>query len=227
MSGVTDCYQPIERELKLTRRCLEVLADFRNPVGLVTKNHLITRDVDVLQQLAAHQAVTVCISVTTLERRFGAQNGAARRAPHKRLKAIESFSASEIFQWVFWFARCAGADRPRNPALLQAASNSGACFAGYNVIQLPYAVKDLFDDWLRYTFQSDATKSSAKFAQVRGGKLYDADFGQRMTGQGVIAEQVQSLFRIARRKAGIPERGPRLSLAGFRRPTAGQLELFD
>lgn len=113
------------------------------------------------------------------------------------------------------------------PALLQAAANSGACFAGYNMIQLPYAVKDLFEEWLQVNFPQRRDKVISKICAVRGGKLYDADFGQRMTGQGVIAEQISSLFRIARRKAGIPECGPRLSVAAFRRPTPGQLELFD
>ncbi|HEY0075238.1 MAG TPA: PA0069 family radical SAM protein [Abditibacteriaceae bacterium] len=227
MSGVTDCYQPIERDLKLTRRCLEVLADFRNPVGIVTKSYLITRDVDVLQQLAAYQAVTVCISVTTLSREVARKMEPRASAPHKRLKAIETLSKAGIPVGVLVCPVVPGLTDHEIPALLQAASNSGACFAGYNMIQLPYAVKDLFDDWLQIHFSERRDKVLSKICAIRGGKLYDADFGQRMTGQGVIAEQISSLFRIGRRKAGIPERGPRLSAAAFRRPTRGQLELFD
>ena len=227
MSGVTDCYQPIERELCLTRRCLEVLADFRNPVGIVTKNHLITRDVDILQKLAAHQAVSVCISVTTLDKDLARKMEPRASAPHKRLAAIETLSKAGIPVGVLVCPVIPGLTDHEIPALLQAAAKAGVCFAGYNMIQLPYAVKDLFDEWLQAHFPQRRDKVISKICQARGGKLYDADFGQRMTGQGVIAEQVQSLFRIARRKAGIPERGPRLSLAGFRRPVEGQLELFD
>lgn len=227
MSGVTDCYQPIERKLKLTRGCLEVLAEFRNPVGLVTKNHLITRDVDVLQQLARFNAVTACISVTTLNREVARKMEPRASAPHKRLKAIETLAQANIPVGVLVCPVVPGLTDHEIPALLQAASNSGACFAGYNVIQLPYAVKDLFDEWLHLHFPERRDKVISKICALRGGKLYDADFGQRMIGQGVIAEQIASLFRIARRKAGIPERGPKLSTASFRRPMPGQLELFD
>ncbi len=227
MSGATDCYQPIERELCLTRRCLEVLADFRNPVGLVTKNHLITRDVDVLQKLAAHQAVSVCISVTTLDKDLARKMEPRASAPHKRLEAIETLSKAGIPVGILVCPVIPGLTDHEIPALLQAAAKAGACFAGYNMIQLPYAVKELFDEWLQAHFPQRRDKVISKICQVRGGKLYDADFGQRMTGQGVIAEQVQSLFRIARRKAGIPERGPRLCTGSFRRPVEGQLELFD
>ncbi len=227
MSGVTDCYQPIERELCLTRRCLEILADFRNPVGIVTKNHLITRDVDVLQKLAASQAISVCISVTTLDKDLANKMEPRASAPHKRLEAIETLARAGIPVGVLVCPVIPGLTDHEIPAILQAVAQAGACFAGYNMIQLPYAVKDLFDEWLQAHFPERRDKVISKICAVRGGKLYDADFGQRMTGQGVIAEQVRSLFRIARRKAGIPEQGPRLSSANFRRPIAGQLELFD
>ena len=227
LSGVTDCYQPIERELCLTRRCLEVLADFRNPVGIVTKNHLVTRDADILQQLAAHRAISVCISLTTLDKDLACKMEPRASAPHKRLQAIETLAQAGIPVGVLICPVIPGLTDHEIPALLQATAKAGACFAGYNMIQLPYAVKDLFDDWLQEHFPQRRDKVISKICQVRGGKLYDADFGQRMTGQGVIAAQVQSLFRIARRKAGIPERGPRLSSAAFRRPVEGQLQLFD
>lgn len=227
LSGATDCYQPIEREFCLTRRCLEVLADFRNPVGIVTKNHLITRDVDILQQLAAHQAVSVCISVTTLDKELARKMEPRASAPHRRLAAIETLAKAGIPVGVLVCPVIPGLTDHEIPALLQAVAKAGACFAGYNMIQLPHAVKDLFDEWLQTHFPERRDKVIRKICEVRGGKLYDADFGQRMTGRGVIAEQVQLLFRIARRKSGIPERGPRLSTAAFRRPTAGQLELFD
>ena len=227
MSGVTDCYQPVERELKLTRRCLEVLSDFRNPVGVVTKNYLITRDLDVLQELARYEAVTVCISLTTLDREVARKMEPRASAPHKRLAAIETLSKAGVPVGVLVCPVVPGLTDHEIPALLQAAGNAGACFAGYNMIQLPYAVKDLFDAWLQEHFPQRRDKVISKICSVRGGKLYDADFGQRMTGQGVIAEQIHSLFRIARRKVGIPERGPRLSAVSFRRPMPGQLELFD
>jgi DNA repair photolyase len=225
VSGVTDCYQPIERELCLTRRCLEVFADFRNPIGVVTKNHLITRDIDVLQKLAKFHAVSVCISVTTLDKNLARQMEPRASAPHRRLDAIRELKAAGVPVGVLVCPIIPGLTDHEIPSVLQAAAEAGASFAGYNVIALPYAVKEIFEAWLSEHFPERHDKVLSKICQIRGGKLYDADFGQRMTGQGTVADGIKTLFRIARRKAGIPERGPRLSTDFFRRPTPGQLEL--
>ena len=227
MSGVTDCYQPLERHFELTRRCLEVLADFRNPVVVITKNHLVTRDIDVLKRLADYKAVSVCISLTTLDAKLARQMEPRASIPARRLAAIGKLSAAGIPVGTLVCPVIPGLTDHEIPAILEAAARAGAQFAGYNLVQLPYANKDLFMEWVETNFPEKAAKVESKIRQMRGGKLYDADFGQRMMGTGPFAAQIGGLFKIARRKAGIPSRGPRLCAESFRCPVGGQLELFD
>jgi DNA repair photolyase len=227
MSGVTDCYQPIERHFKLTRQCLEVFADFRNPVGIVTKNYLVTRDIDILKQLAKYDAVTVCISITTLNPELARKMEPRASTPTRRLKAIQTLAEAGIPVGVLVCPIIPGLTDHEMPSILQAAREAGALFAGYNMVQLPYANKELFEAWLGDNYPEKHAKVVSKIKQVRGGKLYDADFGQRMTGQGPFADQIGGLFKIAKRKAGFPPRGPRMSSEHFRRPVEGQLELFE
>jgi DNA repair photolyase len=227
MSGVTDCYQPLERRFELSRRCLEVFLDFRNPVVAITKNHLITRDMDLLQQLAAFNAVSVCISLTTLVAELARKMEPRASIPSRRLAAVEQLSQAGVPVGVLVCPIIPGLTDHEIPAILNAAAKAGAAFAGYNMIALPYANKELFETWLTENYPARAEKVLSKIRQVRGGKLYDADFGQRMTGSGLIAEQINSFFKIAKRKSGIPQRGPKLSVDNFRVPTPGQYSLFD
>ena len=147
--------------------------------------------------------------------------------PLRRLDALEKLNAAGIPAGVLVCPVIPGLTDTEIPAILEAAAHAGAKFAGYNLLQLPYANKELFMEWLDANFPEKAAKVESKVRQMRGGKLYDADFGQRMTGTGPFAQQIGGLFKIARRKAGIPTRGPQLSTASFRRPIEGQLELFD
>lgn len=225
MSGVTDCYQPVERKLKLTRRCLEVLAEFRNPVGIVTKNQLVTRDIDILSELAKHNAVAVFISLTTLNTELRGIMEPRTSPPAARLKAIRQLAEAGVPVGVLLAPTIPGLTDSEVPALLQAAADAGARFASYVVLRLPHAVAPLFERWLEAHFPDRKEKVLNRLRSMRGGKLYDSKFGERMSGSGIFADQIDQLFEVTRRRLGLLERGPSLSITSFRRSSPDQLEL--
>jgi DNA repair photolyase len=225
MSGVTDCYQPVERRLKLTRGCLEVLAEFRNPVGIVTKNQLVTRDIDLLGELARHKAAVVFVSLTTLDPELRKVMEPRTAPPAARLATMEALSAAGIPTGVLVAPVIPGLNDHEIPGLLSAAAKAGAKFAGYVTLRLPYAVAPLFEDWLTRHFPDRKEKVLNHVRSIRDGKLNDARFGSRMEGQGPYAEQIAKMFEVARRRAGLSERGSELSVAAFRRPQGAQLAL--
>ena len=230
MSGVTDCYQPVERRLKLTRGCLEVFAEFRNPVAIVTKNHLVTRDVDILKDLAQYNAAGVCVSVTTLDPELARVMEPRTSKPADRLEAIETLTKAGVPAGVMVGPVIPGLTDHETMAIVAAAANAGARFAGYIVMRLPYAVKDLFVTWLEEHYPARKKKVLSHILDIRGGKLNDPRFKSRMKGEGVFAEQIRGMFTLACRKAGIIGRSPGLSVAAFRRPPDAanpQLSLFD
>src|SRR5262245_13472005 len=226
MSGVTDCYQPVERRLMLTRGCLEVLAEFRNPVGIVTKNFLVTRDIDFLSELARHNAVRVCVSVTTLDTELRKIMEPRTSPPAARLEAIRRLSQAGIPVTVLMAPIIPGLTDHEIPAVLEAAANAGAKSAGHVTLRLPHAVAPLFEKWLETHFPDRKEKVLNRLRAMRGGKLYDSKFGQRMRGDGIFADQIDQLFDVARRKVGIAERDGELSVDAFRRPGGAQMELF-
>jgi DNA repair photolyase len=226
LSGVTDPYQPIERALKLTRSCLEVLAEFRNPVLIVTKNQLVARDRDLLGDLARRDAAGVCISVTTLD-------GALQRAmepraspPERRLEAIRALAEAGVPVGVLVAPVIPGLTDHEMPAILDAAARCGARFAGYVPLRLPYAVKDLFEYWLCDHFPDRKEKILGRIRSLRGGRLNDPDFGSRLRGGGIFAEEIRALFTLGRRRSGLRERSIELSTKAFRRPGGSQLALW-
>ena len=225
MSGVTDPYQPVERKLKLTRRCLEVLARFRNPVAIITKNHLVTRDADILRELAANDAAAVNISVTSLDPKLQRVLEPRTSAPGSRLDAIAHLHAEGIPVGVMVAPIIPGLTDHEVPAILKACARAGAQFAGYTVVRLPWAVAPLFERWLDEHFPDRKEKILGRIRNLRGGeKLNQSQWYSRMTGDGIFAEQISSLFQVCCRRAGIGAR-PRLSTAAFRRPQE-QLSLF-
>jgi DNA repair photolyase len=225
MSGVTDCYQPVERRLKLTRGCLEVLAEFRNPVSVVTKNNLVTRDLDLLSELARCQAVLVCISLTTLDTDLRKVLEPRTSPPTARLATIRALAAAGIPVGAMVAPVIPGLTDHEIPALVAAAAEAGASFSDYALLRLPYAVAPLFEDWLTQHVPAKKEKVLNRIRAMRGGKLNDSQFGLRMRGEGIYADQIEALFAVARRKAGLPENGPELSRAAFRRPLGMQLGL--
>jgi DNA repair photolyase len=227
LSGVTDPYQPAERRLELTRGCLRVLADFRNPVVVVTKSWLVTRDLDLLGELAAHDAASVLVSVTSLDPALQHRLEPRASRPAKRLAAIERLAAAGIPVGVMVAPVIPGLTDQEIPAILQQAADAGASFAGTVMLRLPHGVKDLFSDWLSTHFPERREKVLNRLRALHGGSLYDPRFGHRQRGTGIFAEQIHALFELARRRAGLAREGPPLSTASFRRPETAQLALFQ
>lgn len=225
MSGVTDCYQPVERRLKLTRQCLEVLAEFRNPVAMITKNHLITRDVDLLSDLAQHKAAAAFVSITTLNNELRRVMEPRTSPPASRLKTIAELTRAGIPTGVMVAPVLPGLTDHELPAILAAAAEAGAKFAGYVTLRLPHGVGPLFEQWLGDHFPNQKEKVLNRIRALRDGKLNEAQFGSRMRGKGIFADQIEALFDVACRKAGINKRGLGLSTAAFRRPEGAQLGL--
>ncbi len=228
MCGVTDPYQPVERELGLTRRCLRVLCEFRNPVAMVTKNHLVTRDADLLAELASDGAAAVNLSITSLDP--GLQRLMEPRAstPERRLAAIEELSRKGIPVGVMVAPVVPGLTDHEIPSILQAAASAGATQAAYIFLRLPHGVKDLFSDWLLRHFPDRRERVLNRVRDGRDGNLYDSKFHTRMKGQGIYAGHIQDLFEKACRRAGLSRKRNQLSTAAFRCPGRGrQKVLFE
>ena len=227
LSGVTDPYQPVERRLGLTRRCLEVLAEFRNPVQIVTKNHLVTRDLDILAELASHQAAAVCVSIVTLQSDLSRIMEPRTSAPSRRLAAIEALARAGVPVTVLTAPIIPGLTDEEVPKILAEAARAGAGFAGYAVLRLPHAVASIFEDWLERHLPERKEKVLNRIREMRGGRLYDSRFSVRLKGEGIFAEQIAGLFSLACRKAGLATAGPRLSIEAFRRAAPQQRSLFE
>jgi DNA repair photolyase len=226
MSGVTDAYQPIERHLLLTRRCLEVLVEFRNPVSIVTKNHLVTRDIDLLGELARHNAAAVFVSITSLDSELAGVLEPRASRPAGRLAAVRELAQAGIPVGVMVAPLIPALNDHEVPAILAAVAEAGARFAGYVHLRLPGAVAGLFERWLEQHFPDKKSKVLGRIRQMRGGQLNDARFIHRMRGKGPYAEQVSALFKLTCRQLGLNRDELHLSTAAFRRHGAERL-LFD
>ena len=227
MSGVTDPYQPVERSLKLTRRCLEVLVEFRNPVAVITKNSLVSRDLDLLSDLASYRAAAVFLSVTTLDSGLSRVMEPRASQPERRLQAIRDLRQAGVPAGVMVAPVIPGLTDHELPSIIEEAFKAGAEFAGYSVLRLPYGVKEIFEKWIGEHFAERKNKVLNRIRSVRGGKLNDPNYGSRMRGEGPFADQVKALFSAACRKAGLNRVRPSLSSASFRRPAGEQISLFS
>jgi DNA repair photolyase len=225
MSGVTDCYQPIERQLQITRGCLAVLAEFRNPVSIITKNHLVTRDIDHLAELARHQAVEVNLSVTTLDPKLVKILEPRASSPSRRLAAIRELTAAGIPVYVMVAPVIPGLNDHELPAIIEAVAEAGAHGAAYIPLRLPLTVAPIFERWLEQMLPGHKEKILERIRDLRGGKLNDARFGNRMRGEGVYADLMRTMFNTAMRKAGLRRDTPPLSTAAFR-VISDQMTLF-
>lgn len=229
LSGATDAYQPAERRLRITRRCLEVLAEFRNPVGIVTKSYLVTRDIDILMELAEHRAVAVVLSVTSLRNEVQRAMEPRASSPARRLGAIRVLADAGIPVGVNVAPVVPGLTDHEMPEILEAAAEAGASFASYIVLRLPHGVKEIFSDWLARHFPDRRDKVLNRLRELRGGRLYDSRYAVRGRGEGPWAEQMASLFRVHRERFGLTGR-PELSADAFLRPSpppGPQMELFS
>ncbi|MCS6926923.1 MAG: PA0069 family radical SAM protein [Candidatus Binatia bacterium] len=227
LSGVTDPYQPAERSLRLTRRCLEVIVAWRNPVAIVTKSALVTRDIDLLTHLARVQAAAVFLSLTTLDPRLARLMEPRASSPTRRLEAIQQLHQAGIPTGVMVAPLIPGLTDHEMPAILRAAARAGARFAGHTIVRLPYGVGDLFSRWLAIHYPHRRNTVLNHLRAIRRGKLNDARWYTRMRGEGVLAESLHALFALLCRRTGLSPHGPQLSTAAFRPPASmDQLPLF-
>jgi DNA repair photolyase len=227
LSGVTDPYQPAERRLRVTRGCLEALAEFRNPVGIITKNRLIARDLDLLGELAGHRAALAFLSVTTLDADLARRMEPRTSPPALRLEAVEALADAGVPVGVMVAPIVPGLTDHEVPGILKAAAEAGARFAGYTIVRLPGAVAGIFEDWLDRNRPERKARVMERLRGMRGGRLSDPRFGRRMGGEGVHADLIRTVFDQTCRRVGLSRRVPALSTSAFRRPGDGQLALFD
>ena len=227
MGTNTDPYQPVERDLKITRSILKVLSDFNNPVGIVTKNHLITRDIDILGDMARRNLAEVFLSVTTLDKTLARDMEPRASAPHRRLEAIRALSAAGIPTGVMTAPMIPGLNDHEMEAILEAATEAGATRAGFTVLRLPLEIKDLFDEWLRANRPDRAEKVLSLVRQLRGGALYQAEFGLRMKGEGPIAQLLGARFSAAVKRLGLNRIRYRLDTMRFAVPESARTALVD
>lgn len=225
MSGATDCYQPAERKFRLTRGCLQVCAELRHPIFIITKNALVTRDIDVLSELARHHCIGVHVSVTSLDTDLAGKLEPRASRPAARLRAIRELSAAGIPVGAMVAPIIPGLTEHEMPAILEAVAEAGAKRAGYVLLRLPFAVKDIFTRWLDDHAPSKKARVLDRLLTLREGKLYTAEWGRRMTGDGIFAEQLSRLFEVTARRLGLNQEVFALSTAHFRKP-GEQLTLF-
>jgi DNA repair photolyase len=228
LSGVTDCYQPAERTYRLTRGCLEVALEARQPLSLITKNALILRDLDLLRELATRQLVQVAISITTLDADLARTMEPRTSRPAARLRAIRELAAAGVPVRAMLAPLIPGLNDHEVPALMQAVREAGATSAGYTILRLPLAVAPVFRDWLARTQPTAAARIEGLIRGTRAGKLNASEFGERMRGTGIVAEQIERSFRVFARKYQLDQRLPELDSSQFIPPAdrAGQRRLF-
>jgi len=224
LSGVTDPYQPVERKLGVTRGCLEVLARFRNPVAIITKNRLVTRDIDLLHSLAVHDAVAVNISVTSLDSNLQRVLEPRTSSPQARLDAIRQLRNAGIPTGVMVAPIIPGLTDHEVPRIVDACAKAGAQFAAYTIVRLPWAVAPLFEHWLEEHFPERKEKVLGRIRDLRQNRLNNSQWHTRMSGEGIFAEQIASMFAVSCRRNRMCAR-PKLSCASFQRSTT-QLGLF-
>jgi len=225
MSGITDCYQPVERSLGITRQCLEVAAEAGQPMALITKNALILRDLDLLASLAERGLVRVAFSITSLDQSLSRVLEPATSAPAARVRSVTELSAAGIPVHVMVAPVIPGLNDSEIPAILNASADAGATSASHILVRLPHSVKDIFRDWLAVHRPDQAEKVLSRLAAARDGKLNDVRFGRRMRGTGPMAEQIASLFAVTARKRGLNRKPAPLNTDHFRPPDS-QMRLF-
>ncbi len=217
-SGATDCYQPAERSFRITRACLEVCVGFRQPVAIVTKNALVARDTDLLANLARDRAALVLVTVTTLDPDLAGRLEPRAARPAARIRAIATLAAAGVPVGVLVAPVIPGLTEHEIPGIVREAAAAGATFGGYLVLRLPHAVKEIFQEWLARHEPGKAARVLDRVRDLRGGRLNVSEWGARMKGEGIHAEQIQALFAAAARRHGIAHERPALSSAAFRRP---------
>jgi len=227
-SGITDCYQPAERRFRLTRGCLEVALEARQPVGIITKNALVVRDIDLLREMAQLRIVSVSLSITTLDEELARRMEPRTSSPSARLRTISELAAAGVPTRVMTAPIIPGLNDSEIPQLLKAASEAGAEAAGFVLLRLSGSVRPVFLEWLSQSEPTRAARVESHIRQTRGGKLNDTQFGSRTRGSGVLAEQIAQTFRTFARRYGLDGPLAPFDTSQFRPPRmAGeQMRLF-
>ncbi|MBA63284.1 MAG: radical SAM protein [Planctomycetaceae bacterium] len=228
LSGVTDCYQPIEKKLKLTRRLLEIALEAQQPIRIITKNALINRDLDILSEMAKNRLILPVISLATIDKKIARKMEPRTSTPQARLRAIEKLTSAGIPTGVLIAPIIPGLTDSGIPSTLKAARDAGATYASRNVLRLPLSVEPVFLDWLHHHFPLQEERVLARIRQVRGGELNSVVFGERMSGTGIIGNHINQTFNMFRKQLGYLDRFPTLNCADFSPPTSstGQQRLF-
>jgi DNA repair photolyase len=228
ISGVTDCYQPAEQRLRITRACIEVLVEAHQAFGMITKNTMVVRDLDLLAPHAQQRMCAVNISVTTLDAELARTLEPRTSSPAARLKAIQALSSAGVPVRVMTAPIIPGLNDLEIPAILQAAAEAGARGAGWQMLRLPWAVRPIFEDWLARNRPQQRDRIVARIQAVRAGKMNDYEFGRRMRGEGEYADNIAQTFAVFSRKFGLDRGLPPLDTTQFRPPRSpdGQKTLF-
>ena len=223
----TDPYQPIERKQRITRGILEVLWEFRHPVGIVSKGSLIERDLDLLEPMAAEGLVQVFISIGTLDGDIARTLEPRAAAPYRRVETLRRLAARGVPCGVLVAPIIPFLNDKDMEAVLEAAAGAGARMAGFTVLRLPWEVKDLFKNWLEQHYPLRAAHIMARIRDMRGGRENDPEFGSRMKGEGQYAEELRSRFEVACRRVGLnADRRYHVDTRKFRPPPTAQGSLF-
>jgi len=227
LSGNTDPYQPVERELEITRSCLEVFLRHRNPVSIVTKSGLIRRDTDLLGEMAERNLVNVAVSLTSVNDELAGKLEPRAARPSLRLRVIDELTDAGVPVSILVAPLIPGLNDEEIPKILEAAADRGAQSASYVLLRLPGRVKDIFIDWIEDHFPERKSRILGRLRQLREGKLNETAFGRRMRGEGEWAQVLRQLFRSARVNNDLDRGRPSLSTHHFRRLPGGQRSLFD
>lgn len=225
LSGNTDCYQPQEKKFQITRKMLQVLAKYRHPVGVITKNALIQRDIDILQDLAQDRLVNVMISITTLDERLRRVMEPRTASGLKRLQTVETLSKAGIPVGIMNAPIIPGLNHHEIPEILKRAAEHGALTCGMTVVRLNGSIGKIFEDWLRKNFPDRFDKVWNQICDLHGGNVNDSVYGRRMSGEGNIASTIHQLYRFARNKYFAGKSFPPMNLTQFRK--GGNLNLFS
>lgn len=227
-SGVTDCYQPAEERFRLTRACLEVALEARQPVMIVTKNARVTRDLDLLSEMASLQIVSVAVSLTTLDAELARTMEPRTSTPTARLRAISELHAAGVPTRVMTAPIIPGLNDIEIPRLLEAAADAGADAAAYVLLRLPLTVRPVFEEWLQRERPGEAERVESRIRACRDGEMNNSQWGERMRGSGPIADQINQTFKVFSKRYGLDGVSPPLDVSKFRPPrsTSGQLRLF-
>ena len=224
VSGNTDCYQPLERKFEITRNILKVFARYRHPLGMITKNSLVTRDIDLLTDLAKDNLVHVYISITTLNEDLRRQMEPRTASGLKRLQTVEALAKAGVPVGIMNAPIIPGLNHHEIPQILKAASDHGALAAGMTIVRLNGSIGKIFEDWLRKNFPDRFEKVWNQICNMHGGNVNDSQFGRRMSGEGNFADAIHQLFDVSKKKHFAGKKMPPIDLSKFRK--GGNLSLF-